>query len=57
MNFGWESEKEKLQRMIDLPPRKKLEWLLKINEFSSKCLSPSHRNVLRKRLLNLSLQK
>jgi len=33
MSFKWESEKERLARFINIPPKKKLEWLRQMNEF------------------------
>ena len=34
MNFGWESEDEKLSRYMKISPKKKLEWLQKMYEFT-----------------------
>ena len=39
VNFGWESEKDKLLRYMRIPPMKKLEWLLQMNEFNRKFFS------------------
>jgi len=35
MNFGWESEREKLLRYMKIPPKKKLEWLRDMSEFAA----------------------
>jgi len=32
MNFGWESEEEKLVRSIKINPRKKMEWLQEMHD-------------------------
>ena len=36
MNFGWESEEERLKRDMKISPKKKLEWLREMNEFSAR---------------------
>jgi hypothetical protein len=39
MIFGWETEEEKLLRYRKMPPKKKLEWLQKMHEFTVKTSS------------------
>lgn len=39
MIFKWETEKERLLRLMRIPPQKKLEWLRQMNEFILKCSS------------------
>lgn len=34
MNFKWETEEERLQKFMKISPKKKLEWLYQINEFT-----------------------
>ncbi len=36
IDFGWESQTERLKRHMSIPPKKKLELLFKINCFSKK---------------------
>jgi hypothetical protein len=33
----WENEEERLLRFMKISPKKKLEWLLEMNEFLYKC--------------------
>jgi hypothetical protein len=33
----WETEEERLTRLMKIPPKKKLEWLRRMNEFLAKC--------------------
>lgn len=39
MIFEWEKEEEKLLRYMKIPPKKKLEWLRKMHEFTVKSSS------------------
>ncbi len=48
MNFNWESEKEKVFRWMQVPAKKKLEWLLEMNEFSQKYTPPQNKKIRRK---------
>ncbi|MDP2929935.1 MAG: hypothetical protein Q8O01_07770 [Candidatus Omnitrophota bacterium] len=32
MNFGWDTEEEKLLRHMKIPPKKKMEWLQKMHD-------------------------
>ena len=41
MNFEWESEEKKLSRYMKISPKKKLEWLRKMHEFTIKTSSTS----------------
>jgi len=40
MNFGWESDEEKLSRYIKISPRKKLEWLQKMHDLTLAMATP-----------------
>jgi hypothetical protein len=37
--FEWETEEERLLRLMKIPPKKKLEWLRRMNDFLDKCCS------------------
>ena len=39
MNFGWEADEERLLRYMRVSPKKKLEWLQKMHEFTVKSSS------------------
>ena len=39
MIFEWETEEERLSRLMKILPKKKLEWLRRIKEFIVKCSS------------------
>jgi len=39
MIFEWETEEERLLRFMQIPPKKKLEWLRQMHEFMVKCSS------------------
>jgi hypothetical protein len=39
MTFEWETEEERLKRYMKIPPKKKLEWLRQIHEFTVKSSS------------------
>jgi hypothetical protein len=39
MTFEWETEEERLKRHIKISPKKKLEWLRQIHEFTVNCSS------------------
>ena len=39
MIFKWQTEEERLLRFIEIPPKKKLEWLREMNEFIVKSSS------------------
>ena len=39
MIFKWETEEERLLRLMKIPPKKKLEWLRQVNEFIVKSSS------------------
>ena len=39
MIFKWESEEARLLRFMKIPPKKKLEWLQQMHEFTLKFLS------------------
>jgi len=53
MSFKWESQSEKLLRYMNISPKKKLEWLLRMNQFSAKFSSKRTKEV-RKRIRGLS---
>ena len=39
MIFAWETEEERLRRLMKISPKKKLEWLRQMNEFILLCSS------------------
>ena len=45
MNFGWESEEEKLSRHMKIPAKKKMEWLQKMHEFTLAFGSPERKKM------------
>ena len=45
MNFGWESEQDKLLRYMKIPAKKKMEWLQKIHEFTLAAASPERKKM------------
>ena len=45
MNFGWESEEDKILRYMKIPPKKKLEWLQKMHEFILAASTPAKRKI------------
>jgi hypothetical protein len=36
IDFGWETQTERLKRHMSIPPKKKLELLYKLNRFTQK---------------------
>jgi hypothetical protein len=36
MDFGWETQRERLKRHMSIPPKKKLELLYELNRFTKK---------------------
>lgn len=40
MIYKWETEEARARRLMRISPKKKLEWLLEMKEFLSKCSSP-----------------
>ncbi len=47
MIFEWESEEERLLRIMKISPHKKMEWLLQMNEFIAKSMSDRDRKIRR----------
>ncbi len=45
MNFGWESEEEKLLRYMKISPKKKMEWLQKMHDFLLATATPARRKI------------
>ena len=45
MKFRWETDEERLLRHMKLPPKKKLEWLREINEFTAKYSSKRTKKI------------
>lgn len=39
--FKWEREEERLLKFMRIPPKKKMEWLLEMNEFMAKVTKKS----------------
>jgi hypothetical protein len=52
MIFEWESEDQRILRFMKIPPKKKLEWLYQMNEFTTK-FSPKHTLKIRKKLRSI----
>ena len=45
MNFGRESEKEKIRRSMNVPPKKKMEWLQAMHELLLATATPKRRRL------------
>ena len=45
MNFGWESEEDKLSRYIKIPAKKKMEWLQAMHELTLAMASPERKKM------------
>ncbi|MBN1527404.1 MAG: hypothetical protein JW919_07480 [Candidatus Omnitrophica bacterium] len=45
MKFGWETDKEKIERSIKVPPKKKMEWLQAVHEMLLAVATPGRRNI------------
>ena len=45
MNFGWESAEEKLLRYMNIPAKKKMEWLQKMHELTVAAATPEKRDI------------
>lgn len=45
MNFGRETEDERIQKFMRIPPRKKLEWLYQMQQFILEASSKSQRKL------------
>ena len=48
IDFGWESEKDRLRRFMRISPQRKLEWLREMSEFIAKCYSFTQKRIFRK---------
>ncbi len=48
MRFEWETERERIERLMKIPPIKKLEWLYEMNEFMNKYSSKKTKAIRRK---------
>ncbi|MCK5580204.1 MAG: hypothetical protein KAJ18_02915 [Candidatus Omnitrophica bacterium] len=46
--FEWESEKDRLLKALKMSPRRKMEWLREMNEFSAKYMPSKSRKVRQK---------
>lgn len=44
MIFKWETEEERLLKFMKIPPKKKLEWLQQMHEFTIKFSSKKWKN-------------
>jgi len=51
MGFGWESEKDKIKRSMNIAPLKKLEWLEEMRQLSE--MLPKKTLLLRQKLRSL----
>lgn len=51
INFGWETEEERIKRHMKISPKQKLIWLQKFNEFIYKTLSDKEKKLRFKRRL------
>ena len=47
MIYDWETEEERLKRLMAIPPRKKLEWLRQMNELVAKSLPEEKKKIIR----------
>ncbi len=45
MNWGWESEEERLRKNMEMPPKRKLELLYELNRFIQKYSTKNGRKV------------
>ncbi len=52
MKTGWETEKERLLRLMKIPAKRKLEWLREMNELKRHL--PKSRQRLRRKLSELT---
>jgi len=43
----WESKTARLKKMVNISPKKKLEWLRQMNEFTNKFSSPKAKRIRR----------
>ena len=48
MIFKWKNEKERLIQSMKTSPKKKLEWLWQMNEFSAKFTPPKQKKIRQK---------
>jgi len=53
MIFRWENENERLLKFMRISPKKKLEWLLQMNEFLHR-FSSKKRERIRQKLRRVS---
>lgn len=49
----WETERERLLKFMKIPPKKKLEWLRKMNETIARTGSLKRFRLIRKKLREL----
>lgn len=47
MIFEWEGEEERRLRLMKISPKKKMEWLLQMNEFIARSMSDRDRKIRR----------
>jgi len=45
MNFGWDTDEEKLLRYIKISPKMKLEWLQEMHSFLLTIATPKRRKM------------
>ena len=48
MIFKWETEKERLLRLMKISPKKKLEWLREMHDFVAKFTSKKTKTIRHK---------
>ena len=48
MISGWETDEERLLRFVKIPPKEKMEWLYRMNEFINKYSSKQTAAIRRK---------
>lgn len=48
MIFKWESQEERLQRLMRISPKKKMEWLYQMHEFLRKGLTKKNLEIHKK---------
>ena len=43
IDFGWETDEDRLRRWVKFSPQKRLEWLYQAHESTKKILSPKQK--------------
>lgn len=53
MIFKWETAEERLLKLMNIPPKKKLEWLREMNELMAQVSSSKRKKSIRKKLRSM----